>query len=180
MSEFEYVMIVMSVLLAAAFTRLLDATYSNIVRGGDWIVSVWLVDRLISALMIFWAYRAARESMGDHVTVGLFLVMLVPPVFLFLQALALSATVLNVQNKLGENFLVRKHYFAVFAGITAMGNALNAYVFDAPTPIGAHLTILAIFTGVYFSNRRSVHIGLVTAHLGVLGVAVIPPLVTLL
>ena len=169
-------MIVVAILLAATFTRLLDATYSNIARGGDVIVSAWLINRLISALFIFWGYRGFIIS-DQEITFAGFVVLLVPITFLFLQSQALSATVIDPRTKLGENFPVRKRYFALFAAMTALGNALATVVWNIPTSLAGLLINVAIFISVYFASSRITHIGLVSAHYAVLAIAIVPPLV---
>jgi len=176
MTEAQFILAAASILLSIALSRLLDTTYYNIVLGGDWILSLWLVNRLLAVLLIFWAYRMLLNNNFD---IGFkeFLMVLTPPFFLILQTLALTSDNISSDSRFGDNFAKRKKYFAIFAVIGAVSNAVVGDHFGVPVPTSVFSINCVIFAAVHFASSRPVHIGLAVSNTAIITLALGRPLI---
>ena len=88
MSEFEFLFAGVTIVLALGIARLLEGLRDTFDPTRHfWIHSLWVVNRIMVALSIFWAQfdDRARTAMSF----GFFLGLVTPPAILFLQANAL-------------------------------------------------------------------------------------------
>jgi len=129
MSELEFIMVAVSILLALSLTRLLDSAYVNICGRGDWLLSAWLVNRLAALILVFWSFRTLLEY-ERVISFYEFLIIFASPVLIFFQSLVLTPDA-DVRSNAFESSASRRP-LAVLASLNALTNAYVANLFGVP------------------------------------------------
>lgn len=159
MSDVEYIMIGVTIVLAASFLRILEAIYwmaANAESRFDLLTFAWLVNRFIAGIFVFWAYKPGTINSREAYAFVDFLILFIGPVFLYLQSLALASRhpekVIDWRARF-EN--VRISFFATCT-LMALCNYLATVALDRGLIVGsAYLgTGFMFFLGMVFSNRK--------------------------
>lgn len=169
MSQFEYFVVAVSIILALGISRLLDAVLPALqspVRY--WTHFLWIVQKLFNHILWWWGLWAISEFENWHL--GWFLYTLSGPLVLYLQATALVTTSPKDIGSWEDHFFtIRRWFFAgniAICAILLLGRILNPVPLLPSVTIG--LIVLAVIgiTGMAVENRR-MHLGLVIAALTV-------------
>lgn len=160
MSDFEFIFSGITIVLALAVARLLEGLRDVFDRRRRfWIHYLWVVNRLLYTLAIFWAGFSARDRTGH--TFLSFLALITPPAVVFIQANALitpqPSSVVDWKNHFWS---IRRWFFAanmflavgVFAGITLSAGADASGYRYGPVAAGLLLSIVG-----FRSSSERVH-----------------------
>ena len=112
MSEFEYFFTGISIVLALAVARLLEGLRDTFEPARRfWIHSLWVVDRMLVLLAVFWSLFDNRAQ--TNLTFAMFLGLASSPAILFLQANALVTSRPDAVASWRDHFFgVRRWFFA--------------------------------------------------------------------
>jgi hypothetical protein len=177
-SDFEFVFGGFTIVVALAVARLLEGLRDTFDPNRRyWIHYVWVVNRLLFVLASFWVFLEARD-LADF-NFFLFVMMIIPPAVLFLQANALVTSQPGAIENWKEHFWsVRKWFFGsnviLMLGTSVLSSQeaypesellLSRYV-PLPSAIGFLLSIVG-----YSSSSERVHgvlatVAIITVLLG--------------
>ena len=170
MSEFEFIITGIAIVLAMAFAKLIDGGYHSIANGKfSWVATTWFANRLLAVALQFWVYKAElTRAQMTNLRFYEFLVLLTPLVLLYSQALALAGPSPSMISDWKQHFsLARRRFYAV--GVTLSGAfALNVIVFETPGTSPAAFAVPAVLfaTGLFVQNERW-HAGIAVLHTSV-------------
>lgn len=157
MSELEFMLIGVSMVLAIALGKLLEGVVN---LSGDpsryWVHSGWVLSRLMGVVLYFWVFRAAViGQVGIEWTFGKFLLAMAGPVTTFMQAHLLLTIDRNVSKDWRSHFCSVRRRFFVFAIVQQAANIVNSITFDIPASAPAFLLLMVLsVVGLVWSNSR--------------------------
>ena len=164
MSQFEFVMTVVSVFMSFGVVRLLDGLRSTLnVDRRYWIHSSWVLIRLASYVLLWWGSWSIRDYESWNLL--RFALWLVPFGLLYLQVTALVTThPNNVQNWRNHFYEIRTWFFAtniffilsLFLTTSVFGNLPILH----PMSI-SFLVIFMVSVAGYFSDSHKVQAAIV-------------------
>ncbi len=159
MSQFEFVLVGSSMVIALAVARLLEGTRDSFEPGRRyWLHASWVVIKLMNSVMIFWG--AWAYGMGDDAYSFVdFLIVVGAPGVLYLQAHALiGPRPDSVPDWRAHFWKIRRWFFAANVALIALVGATIYVVGDTPFPSIDAVPIAVILTfsalGVASSNER--------------------------
>lgn len=169
MSQFEYFVVAVSIILALGISRLLDGVLPALqspVRY--WTHFLWIIQKLFNHILWWWGLWSISEFENWHL--GWFFYTIAGPIVLYLQATALVTTSPKDIESWEDHFFKIRIWF--FAGNVAICAILILGRILTPVPVLPSVTIGLIvlaaigITGMAVESRR-IHIGLVIAALAV-------------
>jgi hypothetical protein len=169
MSELEFILIGVSMVLAIALGKLLEGVVDI---SGDpsryWVHSGWVLSRLMGVVLYFWVFRAAViGQMGIEWTFGKFFLAMGGPVTTFMQAHLLLAIDRNVSKDWRSHFYSVRRRFFLFAIVQQAVNIENSITFDIPASAPAFLLLMVLsIAGIVWSNPR-LHAFIVCVYLAI-------------
>ena len=176
MSEIEFVLIAVSMVLALTMTRLLDTLYHSLSHGKiSWIFSLWVINRFIALISLFWAFKGGVMRNSSYNMIE-FLVMLGPPVTLYLQAVALAGNRMAYIDDSEAHFLeIRRRFFALGILVaTTIATALTVVNVPGTGP-AAFLVNISLFAIALSTPRKGVQATVVVIQTALLTAAVAIP-----
>ena len=179
MSEFEFLFTGISIVLALAVARLLEGLRDSFDRTRRfWIHYLWVVNRLMVALAIFWSLFDDRAR--TDMSFVSFLSLVTPPAILFLQATALVTPHPGAVSDWNEHFWTVRRWFFGSNVLMVLGAPL-VLAYNALTESPLHYapyaaSFLLSIVGYSTSNARihgvlaAVSILTVGANLGLIAI----------
>jgi hypothetical protein len=164
MSQFEFVMTVVSVFMSFGVVRLLDGLRSTLSAGRRyWVHSSWVVIRLASYVVLWWGSWAIRDFESWNLL--MFSLWLVPFGLLYLQSTALVTTRPNdIQDWRIHFYGIRTWFFATnvffIMSLFLTTSVLGGVPILHPMSI-SYLIILTISVAGYFSDSHKVQAAIV-------------------
>jgi hypothetical protein len=175
MSDFEFISIILSIVVGLGITRVLSGLSSVIEHRNElrvsWLPLGWAIGVLLWQVA-FWLGTVNSTRHRPEWTVATFGVLLFLAVGLyFVSALVLPGRI-DSTTDLSEHFEhVRKPFFSVYAAWSVVGSMLggwdNFVALGPPYWIGQTVGVLAGLLGVATPSRR-VHVGILVLHLAAL------------
>jgi hypothetical protein len=171
-TQFEYVSIVLSIIMGLSLARLFEAlrdVFDPVRRY--WIHAIWVVAKLVNALVLFWSGWRLRDAV-EALNFAQFVLLVGPGAILFLQVHAL----VGPQSSQVPDW--RVHYWGIRRWLLGTNALLALYnmlalhaVFGAefPRPESAMLTGVALLSLVGVANTdERVHGAIAVAYLAIL------------
>lgn len=165
MVEFEYVAVLVSIIIGLGLTHLLAGVAEMINRRGEFrldpIHVVWTVTIFFLLTLNWWVFFQTRRV--AEWTFGLFIVVAVWSVIGYLMAVVLFPRRLAEGEHYGEVFERNRKWFLglliAYAGVDIALTALRGGLFKPPEylPFSLHLVVLAT-VGIFVRSRRY-HLG---------------------
>ena len=159
MSQFEFVMTVVSILMSFGVVRLLDGLRAALTPNRRyWVHSLWVINRLIAYVLLWWGSWSVKD---EDWSLFLFSLWLVPFGLLYLQATALVTTHPgDIQDWRRHFYEIRPWLFAtnIFFILTLYSSTtiFGALPFAHPVSIPAFVVLTVSIVG-YFSASHKVH-----------------------
>jgi len=164
LSSFEYVMVIVSIIMGLGITALLRGTIDTLRADSGWkpglLHSLWVANILVLHVGI-WSLRWSGERRTDW-SFGVLLLFLVLPILLYaLAELLFPRETYGVQ--LSEYFLSNRKTFFGLSVIVWLASGVGPFVFYGgvdPTgsPVVVYLTLAALSGGLAFSSSRRLHV----------------------
>ncbi|MEJ2203898.1 MAG: hypothetical protein P8170_07295 [Gemmatimonadota bacterium] len=161
MSEFEYLAVLVSIVLGLGITHLLSGVGRTIHRRGqyklDAVHSIWTAATFTILVLNWWVFFESRSF--SNWSFGIFLVVIVWAVQYYLMAVVLYPPDMAEGEDYGAIFERNRRWFlALFASsaVTDIGlTALRGDILDPPEylPFASHLVVLGLL-GVVVKARR--------------------------
>ena len=152
-------MIAVAIVLAGSFTRILDAVYWMLAGENtrfDWLTFGWLINRFVAGVMAFWVYKGSGQQDLENWGFAEFFLLLLGPVFLYVQSLALASRYPDKIVDWGAHFERVRIGFFIGCALFAASNAFASHFLtvDGRTNAAAFIanTVLFILAAV-FRNR---------------------------
>ena len=158
MSQFEYIGVGISIVIALSVARLLEGLHDSFdPTRRYWIHSLWVVNKLMNSALLFWSGWVYR---GVEVWTFIdFLLVVSGPGVLFLQVhTLLTAHPEKVSDWSSHFWEVRRWFFSANVLLVAL-SALNLYVVSEtmfPSPEAIPLGIILLFSaaGIFSASER--------------------------
>jgi hypothetical protein len=158
-TQFEFVAIVVSIILGLSIARLLESLRDCFDAARRyWIHAVWVVGKFMNTLVIFWSGWVLRNEI-ETFNFAQFTTSLGPPAIIFLQVHTLvTADPQQVTDWRSHFWRVRRWFFGANA-ILPLYNMLYLYVLarrEFPSPEAVPLTVVFLLslTGIISSSER--------------------------
>jgi hypothetical protein len=158
MTQFEFVGVGVSLIVGLCFARLLDGTRDSFDPNRRyWIHSIWVVNKLMNAALLFWAGWVYRDV--DSWSFTDFIVLIAAPGILYLQAHALvTANPQTITDWRTHYWSIRPFFFTANV-LMLVVNFVSVYIisdvpFPSPETIPLTLILLLSILGVASSNER--------------------------
>ena len=171
MTQFEYITIGVSIVLALAVARILEGLRDSFDPSRRYpIHALWVVSKLLNTLIYFWAgwlYRGAIERWNF----ATFLVYVLPPALLFLQVhTLLTAHPDAVADWRSHFWRIRRWFFAVNAALALLTSLLVLVVVGSREVAVAALLALNLLVSIagFASAGERLHRVLAIAYLLIL------------
>ena len=164
MSQFEFVMTVVSVLMSFGVVRLLDGLRAALSPSRSyWVHSLWLINRLMAYVLLWWGSWSVKEY--EDWNLFTFSLWLVPFGFLYLQATALVTTHPgDIKDWQSHFYEIRPWFFAMnfFYMLTLYSSTTIFGTFPFAHPVGIPtLLILTVSIVGYFSESHKVQAAII-------------------
>ena len=179
MSEIEFILIGISMVLAIALGKLVEGVVE---LSGDksryWLHCGWVLSRIIAVILYFWTFRAAVSGEVDvDWTFGAFLVAMAGPVTTLMQAhLLLTRNTESFPDWQTHFYSIRRRFF-LFGVIQQLTNILALLFFVLPMSWLPLILLMGLsFAGMVWSNAR-LHALIVCTYLAVQAVGLAVPIV---
>lgn len=158
MSEVEFILVPVSIVLGLAFARLLEGLYiASESPARYWVHTLWLFNKLCQILIYFWGFRSngvVGQLVRNMDFAGLLLTMSLPTI-VFLQALALVGMEPDSKRDWEQQFYANRTRFFALNCLMIVTSALSVLRFGIPVPLGAFgFVLLLSVTAVLSSDRR--------------------------
>ncbi len=162
MSLTEVVVTGYSIIVALCLARLLDGIRPAVQKDARyWVHFVWILNKILNVLIIYWVTWA---YMDETLSFGQFLLILLPPVIVYLQCDALvTKNPENVPQWRSHYFNVSRYFFGlnVALGLFLMVQGAFASSDDFPNVLYGMLGMMAAVSSVgYLTKRDAVHAAL--------------------
>lgn len=161
MSEFEYVVVMVSVVLGLGITQILAGTTLSIQQPGrirpDPVHGAWVAYMMLQHLQTWWVIWVARDDLPE-LNLGTFIVLMGNPVLLYLATSVLLPPRMTRRLVLREHFeQVRRSFFVLFGASAVWGivtvRVLTGYL-PPLWPLGL-FELLIPLSGWWFASRRA-------------------------
>jgi hypothetical protein len=154
MSQFEFVMTVVSILMSFGVVRLLDGLRAALNPSRRyWVHSLWVVNRLLAYVMLWWGSWSVNDF--EDWNLFLFSLWLVPFGLLYLQATALVTTHPgDIEDWRSHFYEIRPWFFAInfffmltlYSSTTIFGALPFAHPVGIPTAVILTVSIVGYFS----------------------------------
>lgn len=161
MSEFEYLSVLVSIILGLGVTQILSGVSRALHRRKtiplDPVHSVWAASTFLVLILNWWVFFQAQDF--QEWSFGLFLIVILWTVLYYLLAVLLYPPDMEEGEGYGDVWDGnRRWYMGVFAASSGMDIVLTwwrADLFDPPwyLPFAGHLIVLGV-VGVFVASRR--------------------------
>jgi hypothetical protein len=158
MTQFEFVGIGVSLVVGLCIARLLEGVRDSFdPTRRYWIHSIWVVNKLMNATLIFWAGWVYRDVESWNFID--FLVLIAGPGIVFLQAHALvTAHPDTVTDWRSHYWSIRRFFFAANVVMLAINfgtiHIISDVAFPSPETVPLTLTMGLSILGVVSANER--------------------------
>jgi hypothetical protein len=178
MSELEFILIGVSMVLALALGKLLEGAVDLTGdKGQYWIHSGWVVSRVIGVILYLWVFRGA--VLGQEQVdwgFGKFLLAIAGPVTIFMQAhLLLTIDSDSFIDWRSHFYSVRRRFF-LFLFIGQSSNIVSALTFVIPASITPFLLVMGLSIAGMISSNARIHAIIVVIYLTTLTVGLVLPI----
>jgi len=158
-SQFEFMSVVIAILLGLAITRVIESLPDCFARGRFyWIHAAWVVGKLLHGFMLFWIYWTARSAYESASYSDFMLGLIVPTVFALQVSTMVTRAPEGVANWRSHFWSIRKWFFAANA-VIPIANLGNAFIQNlaAPTNIAIFSVLIGLSTAGFLSRNERVH-----------------------
>jgi hypothetical protein len=158
MTQFEFIGIGISLVIGLCIARLLEGTRDSFdPTRRYWIHSLWVVNKLMNATLIFWAGWIYRDVESWNFID--FLVLISAPGLVFLQAHALVTARPDAVTDWRSHFWKIRRFFFTANVLQLLVNFCSVYVItgiEFPSPEAVPLTLILLLSmlGVASANER--------------------------
>ena len=178
MSEIEFVLIGLGILLSLAIAKLLEALFYGLTIGTSyWVQTTWALQRLLAAFTYFWTFRGALDS-ALQMSVYDFFAVLVSPALMFMQSLALLSPSPHNVRDWEDQFLAARRQFFLLHALIMLGNAHAVLVLNSGIPYYGFATQFLAGVVGFNTNDRRTHAALAVLCLVVFALGVAIPVVS--
>jgi len=160
-THFEFLLIAVSIVIGLSITRLLEGLRDTFDRRRRyWIHAVWVICKIVNALLVFWAGWVLRSEIESW-NFAQFVISLGPPGIVFLQAHALvTAHPDQVSDWRAHFWEIRRWLFGANL-LLPLYNVLALYVIAGrpfPSPELAPLTLILVLSVVgLVTTKERIH-----------------------
>lgn len=163
MSQFEFVMAAVSILMSFGVVRLLDGLRAALIPDRRyWVHSLWVINRLTAYVILWWGSWSVKDL--ENWNLFLFSLWLVPFGLLYLQATALVTTHPGeIQDWRSHFYEIRPWFFAtnfffmltLFSSTTIFGALPLVHPFSIPFLVMVMVSVVG-----YFSASHKVQVAI--------------------
>lgn len=155
MTQFEFLTVAFSILLAVTVTRIVEGLVSEVRSGrAYWVHMLWLVQTLMSAAGLWWSIWGFVNLEWNYL---IFLMVLFGPMLLFTQALALVPRVME-DIKWKTYFYKNVRFYMLVSAVTVLYMLeLSFLLTDLPLPLRLSLIVIGVsaFVFAFIKNHRA-------------------------
>lgn len=177
MSDIEFLLVPVSIILGLAFARLLEGLY--IVSKSPqryWVHTLWLVNKLGQILIYFWGFRTGGVvgQLLQGAGFGGLLLVMSTPTFVFLQALVLVGTRPASDRDWLERFFSDRVRFFVLNCLMIASTVAMIFWFGTPVTVVPFVLLFLLSILALLTENRIVHgvVACVAASTVALGIGV--------
>ncbi len=178
MTQFEFLTVAFSILLAVTVTRLVEGLVAEI-RSGQayWVHALWIVQTLMSAAGIWWAIWGFVDLEWNYV---IFMMVLFGPMLLFTQALALVPRELDAINWKDYFYNNIRFYMLVSAATVLYTFEMSFLLNDLALQLRIALIVMGISSLVFaFIKNQRAHEAYVLINFLLAGTTIAPALMSM-